>query len=229
MTNETSGEKCEAAPYMLTSNPPQYRCVNCNKTWYCHDPVPNCAAAKKQVTPLPTSGQEENKIKAEMSVFWDTIASYLPKSVERAALGDEKIFNAVYRAYTEFRPHLVNTPLPTSGEESWEIEFDKQFEANIWRGKAVPDEIKAFIRSLLAQERKESQKLIEAIHLYNTDAIKALQEAKREAQRELIEALEKAFEPAHTYSSENADVYRAYDNGYKQALAHLRRLTEGEE
>lgn len=37
--------------------------------------------------------------KSELAVFWDEISKFLPKSVERAALGDEKIFIAFKSAY----------------------------------------------------------------------------------------------------------------------------------
>lgn len=55
---------------------------------------------------------EENKnskIEVEASVFWSKIAEYLPKSFERSALGDEKIYNAFYPAYLQFREVLLHT------------------------------------------------------------------------------------------------------------------------
>lgn len=50
--------------------------------------------------------QEENREQAELVVFWETITSGLPKSIERYALGDEKIFIAFKRAYPEIRKHV---------------------------------------------------------------------------------------------------------------------------
>ena len=51
---------------------------------------------------------EEERIKSEASIFWSKIAEYLPKSLERSALGDEKIYTAFFQAYTEFRPVLLS-------------------------------------------------------------------------------------------------------------------------
>lgn len=39
-TNKTTC--CVPAYYVLVSNPPQYRCVNCGKTWFCHEQAPVC-------------------------------------------------------------------------------------------------------------------------------------------------------------------------------------------
>ena len=51
---------------------------------------------------------EENKIESQLSIFWNIIQDSLPKCIERSALGDEKIFLAVKKAYTEFVPYIVN-------------------------------------------------------------------------------------------------------------------------
>ena len=40
--------KCEKTNEILTSNPPQYRCKNCRKTWFCSDEVPNCDNQNKK-------------------------------------------------------------------------------------------------------------------------------------------------------------------------------------
>lgn len=43
---------------------------------------------------------------AEVSIFWDEIANNLPKSIERSALGDEKIFKAFRIVYPKIKSHL---------------------------------------------------------------------------------------------------------------------------
>lgn len=53
----------------------------------------------------------QEKLNSEASVFWNEIAKYLPKSIERSALGDEKIFTAFRLAYPEIRNYLVNLTL----------------------------------------------------------------------------------------------------------------------
>jgi len=47
--------------------------------------------------------------KAELAVFWDEIAQHLPKSIERSALGDEKIFRAFATAYPKMKKHLISS------------------------------------------------------------------------------------------------------------------------
>ena len=87
--------------------------------------------------------------------------------------------------------------------KDWKIEFDKEFPHLYMEvhNKNVDDdiveekeqEVKQFISTLLLQQQEEMVKEIE-----NT-----------------------LIEKAHTYSSENADVYRAYDKGqedYKNKL-----------
>lgn len=66
-------------------------CDNCSKLWS---------------SPTPTFHKEREELKAEAAVFFDLISKYLPKSQERAALGDEKIYQAFYQAFVEFRPHI---------------------------------------------------------------------------------------------------------------------------
>mgnify|MGYP007071669334 CR=1 FL=1 len=51
---------------------------------------------------------QKHKIDSEVSIFWDKISEYLPKSLERNALGDETIFRAFNQAYKEFRPFLIS-------------------------------------------------------------------------------------------------------------------------
>ena len=49
---------------------------------------------------------EEERNESELAVFWDKMASYLPKSIERSALGDEKIFIAFKATYPEIKKHI---------------------------------------------------------------------------------------------------------------------------
>ncbi len=53
----------------------------------------------------PEKAKEE--IDNEVAIFWNKMSEYLPKSLERSALGDEKIFTALKLAYIEFRPALL--------------------------------------------------------------------------------------------------------------------------
>lgn len=41
------------------------------------------------------------------------------------------------------------------------------------------------------------------------------------SREEAILLAERAFKPAHTYSSENAGTYRIYDNGQRRAISHI--------
>jgi len=43
--------------------------------------------------------------KAEIGVFWSEMASLLPKTIERAALGDEKICNAFRGVYPKIKSY----------------------------------------------------------------------------------------------------------------------------
>ena len=49
----------------------------------------------------------KEELNSELSVFFSEIQENLPKSIERKALGDNKIFIAVKIAYTKFRPVLI--------------------------------------------------------------------------------------------------------------------------
>lgn len=51
---------------------------------------------------------EKQKVDSEASIFWSKIAENLPKSIERSALGDEKIFRAFYPVYKEIREHFIS-------------------------------------------------------------------------------------------------------------------------
>lgn len=51
---------------------------------------------------------QKHKEKAEASVFWSLIEDNLPKSREMSALGKEKVYQAFYPAYLEFRKHLID-------------------------------------------------------------------------------------------------------------------------
>ena len=64
--------------------------------------------------------------KAELAVFWDEIAQHLPKSIERSALGDEKIFCAFATAYPKMKKHLV-----TSRDTYWKERVRKEVEESL--------------------------------------------------------------------------------------------------
>ncbi len=56
----------------------------------------------------PESSWERDTLKSEVAVFWDEIAQHLPKSMERSALGDEKICRAFSIAYPKIRGYLAS-------------------------------------------------------------------------------------------------------------------------
>jgi len=49
---------------------------------------------------------EKERTDSELAIFWNEIATYLPKSYERSALGDEKIFIAFKQAYPQLKKHI---------------------------------------------------------------------------------------------------------------------------
>jgi len=49
---------------------------------------------------------EKERTDSELAIFWNEIATYLPKSYERNALGDEKIFIAFKQAYPQLKKHI---------------------------------------------------------------------------------------------------------------------------
>ena len=53
----------------------------------------------------------ENQIKTEAAVFWAEIESNLPKSREMAALGKEKVYQAFYPAWVEFRKYFLSSQI----------------------------------------------------------------------------------------------------------------------
>ena len=85
----------------------------------------------------------EEQEKIEVAVFWDEISRYLPKSLERAALGDEKIFLALKIAYSKIRKYLINSAidqcLEALGEEK---ENDKEH-----KGTNLRDECESCIKN----------------------------------------------------------------------------------
>jgi len=64
---------------------------------------------------------EENKKKAELSIFWQEMSTYLPKTLEREELGDSKIFQAFALTYPSIKKYLLSTLLD---------EIEKQVETN---------------------------------------------------------------------------------------------------
>jgi hypothetical protein len=55
----------------------------------------------------PTPANEWRE-ESEIAVFWDQMASFLPKSIERSALGDEKICNAFRAMYPKMKAYLLD-------------------------------------------------------------------------------------------------------------------------
>lgn len=55
-----------------------------------------------------TTQENEWREESEIAVFWDEMASFLPKSIERSALGDEKICNAFRAMYPKMKAHLLD-------------------------------------------------------------------------------------------------------------------------
>ena len=88
--------------------------------------------------------KEEQTIQSELAMFWDEIANYLPKSKERAALGDEKIFNAFAATYPKIIKHLTaeRTALLT---ELRKILSDENYKLEEWYSSAErPDTLTHF-------------------------------------------------------------------------------------
>jgi hypothetical protein len=50
--------------------------------------------------------KQKQTLALEIIVFWDKIADNLPKSIERSALGDEKIFTAFAVTYPQIKEYL---------------------------------------------------------------------------------------------------------------------------
>jgi len=111
-------------------------------------------------------------------------------------------------------------------KEGWEEEFDDYF-GHLVLGTLSGDEkspvfvnnelevprLKNFIRTLLAQATEKSDKLVEAIHLYNTDAVKALAQARSEGRNAAVDAILARFPKEDT--EENwvafAQIYKVND------------------
>lgn len=47
MKMEKENKYCEHGDTMLLSNPPQYRCIKCQNTWWCSDSTPICKKENK--------------------------------------------------------------------------------------------------------------------------------------------------------------------------------------
>jgi len=76
-------------------------------------------------TPQWEIDREREKNENEVSVFWDLISSHLPKSVERSALGDEKIFLAFKAAYPSIKNYIVKSTLEEVINEIPDAEIDE--------------------------------------------------------------------------------------------------------
>jgi hypothetical protein len=50
----------------------------------------------------------KNRIDSEFAIFFSEVEKNLPKTVEMASIGHEKIYQAMYPAYIAIREHLVS-------------------------------------------------------------------------------------------------------------------------
>lgn len=55
--------------------------------------------------------KEIAQIETELAFFWEIMSGYLPKSVERSALGDSKIFYAFKATYPKIKDFIRNQTL----------------------------------------------------------------------------------------------------------------------
>ena len=69
---------------------------------------------------------QKEKEKSELAVFWDELSSHLPRNIERAALGDEKIFLAFRAVYPKIKSHIL-----TEARKKW-LEDDIAYWKNIF-------------------------------------------------------------------------------------------------
>ncbi len=53
--------------------------------------------------PTPLTQAYKDREETEIAIFWDEMSQYLPKSLEREALGDAKIFRAFKAAYPKIK------------------------------------------------------------------------------------------------------------------------------
>lgn len=80
------------------------------------------------------------------------------------------------------------------------------------------------------QPEKSTREIAEAFvekwnnYASGTDAIEALILERDERAARIAESI---FEPAHTYSSENAEIYRAYDRGQQYAMKRIATAIRG--
>ncbi len=109
----------------------------------------------------------------------------------------------------------------TTSTTDWEAQFEEKFPPltyfdgtkSFGNHEDAANEVKSFIRDLLAAARLEQEnidaekasillaaakadadKLVEGIHLYNTDAVKALASARQEGRDEAVEYIKKNCE-----------------------------------
>lgn len=88
--------------------------------------------------------------------------------------------------------------------KQWEEEFELKLNEDIYEG--------GFFWS-------NGQLNIERLKRYFKEALST---ARQEERKEIVEKIEKVqVKRAHTYSSENAEVYRAYDNGQEDMKSHI--------
>lgn len=96
----------------------------------------------------------------EIAVFWDEMASFLPKSLEREALGDEKIFRAFRAVYPKIKEHFFYEIYKELEEEYIQQKLKKrairciEMYGNNMAGIVVDDCINDFRSLLLAKRGK---------------------------------------------------------------------------
>lgn len=52
-------KKCQQDGAVYTSNPSQYKCVDCGQHWFCHHETPNCLIQDKEDQPMKQENWEE--------------------------------------------------------------------------------------------------------------------------------------------------------------------------
>lgn len=75
-----------------------------------------------------TNNEEEQKLDAEMAIFWSLIEDNLPKTQEMEALGKDKIFYAVKPAYIQMRSYMIRSERSSVRRET--VEACKQLIKN---------------------------------------------------------------------------------------------------
>lgn len=104
-------EKCEPAAYVLTSNPPQYRCIYCSKTWFCKDETPDCPKQIATLTSMPTI---EDVLENLLKEFPDRKLTFQNGETVREFIISENELKALSRSVVEdaFEATAIEIPGP---------------------------------------------------------------------------------------------------------------------